>query len=405
MVSSSTLRAALNEAREHMDGIFSLINPDSFYERGIPERHRLIFYLGHVEAFDWNQICRWNLGKSSFHAEFDELFEAGIDPKEGALPQDHPSDWPALDEVRQYNQRVRKEVDQVFDEVPVDIRHIAIEHRWMHVETTAFILHRLSQTSKIKPSLPPVQECPPPTHQMIEIPMGTATLGDDPAVRFGWDNEFNKHETMVPAFSMSKYMVTNAQYLQFVEAGAASPSYWIRRGEVWLLQTVFGERLLPLDWPVYVSHREAEAYASWAGMSLPTEAQFHRAAYGTQSQEERLYPWGNEVPNGIHGNFGLKQWDPVSVTAYPAGDSDFGVSQLVGNGWEWTSTVFHPFEGFDPIPTYPGYSERFFDQDHYVVKGAGPQTAVCFLRRSFRNWFRHSYSHAHAGFRCVQNGS
>ena len=106
-----------------------------------------------------------------------------------------------------------------------------------------------------------------------------------------------------------------------------------------------------------------------------------------------------------HGNFGFQRWDPVPVTANPAGDSDFGVAQLVGNGWEWTSTVFSPFEGFTPYPTYPGYSSRFFDQDHYVVKGAGPQTAVCLLRRSFRNWFRPSYPHAHAGFRCVQNGS
>ena len=173
MVSSSAHRAELNQARVHMDAMFGLINPVSFYERGIPERHRLIFYLGHVEAFDWNQICRWTLGKPSFHAEFDQLFEAGIDPKEGTLPQDNPSDWPSVDEVLQYNRRVTQEVDHVFDEVPIDVQHIAIEHRWMHVETTAFILHRLSQDSKISPSLPSSPVCPPPVHQMIDIPQGT----------------------------------------------------------------------------------------------------------------------------------------------------------------------------------------------------------------------------------------
>ena len=405
MVSSSALRAALNQARVHMDAMFSLVNPDSFYERGIPERHRLIFYLGHVEAFDWNQICRWTLGKPSFHAEFDQLFEAGIDPKEGTLPQDNPSDWPSVDEVLQYNRQVIEEVDQVFDEVPRNVQHMVIEHRWMHVETTAFILHRLSQVSKVTPSLLPSPEYPPPVHQMIDIPEGTATLGSETNAEFGWDNEFGRQETFVPAFSMSKYMITNGQYLQFVNDGAAPPSFWVRYEDTWILKTVFGEQPLPLNWPVYVSQREAQAYASWAGMSLPTEAQFHRAAYGTKTGEERLYPWGNEPPNGVHGNFGLKHWDPVSVTANPAGDSDFGVAQLVGNGWEWTSTVFCPFEGFTPYPTYPGYSSRFFDQDHYVVKGAGPQTAVCLLRRSFRNWFRPGYPHAHAGFRCVQYGS
>ena len=79
-----------------------------------------------------------------------------------------------------------------------------------------------------------------------------------------------------------------------------------------------------------------------------------------------------------------------------------GVAQLVGNGWEWTSTPFHPFEGFNPLPTYPGYSARFFDQDHYVVKGGGPLTASRLLRRSFRNWFRQGYPYAHTGFRCVR---
>ena len=405
MISSSVLPTALNQARSYMDEMFALIQPDSFYERGIPERHRLIFYLGHVEAFDWNQICRWTLGKPSFHEEFDQLFEAGIDPKEGVLPQDRPSDWPTLNEVRQYNERVREEVDHVFDDVPLDIQHIAIEHRWMHVETTAFILHRLNQASKIVPSLPAVPVCPPPVHQMVDIPEGIATLGDDSTATFGWDNEFDKHEKIVPAFSISKYKVTNAQYLQFVEDGGAPPPFWVRRGDGWFIRTVFGERPLPHDWPVYVSQREAQAYATWAGMSLPTEAQFHRAAYGARTGDERLFPWGNEQPNGLHGNFGFKRWDPVPVTADPAGNSDFGVAQLVGNGWEWTSTVFYPFEGFSAYPTYPGYSARFFDQDHYVVKGAGPQTATCLLRRSFRNWFRPSYPYAHVGFRCVQNGS
>ncbi len=405
MISSSVLPTALYQARSYLDEMFGLVRPDSFYERGIPERHRLIFYLGHVEAFDWNQIGRWTLGKSSFHEEFDQLFEAGIDPAEGALPHDQPSDWPSLDDVTDYNFRVREEVDHILDEAPHDILSIAIEHRWMHVETTAFILHRLSQSRKVSPSLPALPTCPPPIHTMIEIPEGTATLGENSGDTFGWDNEFDQHEIDVPAFSISKYKVTNAQYHQFVNDGGAPPSFWIRRGERWFLRTMFGERPLPPDWPVFVSQREAHAYAVWAGLSLPTEAQFHRAAYGTKSGEERLFPWGNTPPNGTHGNFGMKYWDPVSVTAYPEGDSDFGVAQLVGNGWEWTSTLFHPFEGFSAYPTYPGYSARFFDQDHYVVKGAGPQTAVCLLRRSFRNWFRPGYPYAHVGFRCVQNGA
>jgi formylglycine-generating enzyme required for sulfatase activity len=93
----------------------------------------------------------------------------------------------------------------------------------------------------------------------------------------------------------------------------------------------------------------------------------------------------------------------MDVDATPAGDSARGVSQLIGNGWEWTSTLFGPFPGFQPFPFYPGYSRNFFDEEHYVLKGASPRTASCFLRRSFRNWFRPDYPHVYATFRLVEN--
>ena len=403
MPSVPQLRRALGEARSRTDAIFSLIKPEAFYERPIPERHRIIFYFGHLEAFDWNQICRWTLDKPSFHPEFDRLFEAGIDPKEGDLPQDQPSDWPSIAQVQQYNSQVRRVVDKALGEAPDQALHIALEHRWMHAETTAYILHQLPRERKIAPLPSPEPQGPPPQHEMIEILAGRVTLGRDPEEGFGWDNEFAKHLQDVPLFVISKYKVTNGQYLKFVEDGAAPPPFWSLQGTQWFLQAMFGEIPLPYDWPVYVSQWEAKAYAEWTGMDLPSEAQFHRAAYGTRTSEERMYPWGDEPPNDARGNFNFTYWDPIPVTATPLGDSDFGVSQLVGNGWEWTSTPFHPFEGFTPYPTYTGYSTRFFDQDHYVIKGASPTTANCLLRRSFRNWFRQGYPHAHAGFRCVQN--
>jgi formylglycine-generating enzyme required for sulfatase activity len=157
-----------------------------------------------------------------------------------------------------------------------------------------------------------------------------------------------------------------------------------------------------LDWPVYVTRDEAKAYVEWAGKRLPTEAEFHRAAFGTANGEERLYPWGDSPPDERRGNFDRRGWDPVPVMATPDGDSAFGIAQLVGNGWEWTSTVFHPFPGFKPLSFYPGYSARFFDGDHYVLKGGSSRTAAGLLRRSFRNWFRPNYPYVYAGFRCVE---
>ena len=143
---------------------------------------------------------------------------------------------------------------------------------------------------------------------------------------------------------------------------------------------------------------------AWSGKRLPTEAEFHRAAYGTvHGEEERSYPWGDDQPDSRRGNFGGNRWDPVPVTATPLGDSAFGISQLVGNGWEWTSTVFQPFPGFLPLSFYPGYSARFFDGEHYMLKGASSRTDARLLRRSFRNWFRPDYPYVYAGFRCVED--
>jgi formylglycine-generating enzyme required for sulfatase activity len=109
------------------------------------------------------------------------------------------------------------------------------------------------------------------------------------------------------------------------------------------------------------------------------------------------------MPEATHGNFDFYHWDPVDVDATPGGDSAFGISQLIGNGWEWTRTPFGPFQGFQPFPFYPGYSKNFFDEEHYVMKGASPRTAACFLRSSFRNWFRPDYPHVYASFRLTDN--
>jgi len=185
--------------------------------------------------------------------------------------------------------------------------------------------------------------------------------------------------------------------------GISHPVFWKRSGDQWLYRTMFEDVELPLTWPVYVSHAEAAAYARWAGKTLPNEAQWSRAAYGTPVQGQRFYPWGNQQPAAELGNFNFEQWDPTPVNAYPAGRSAFGVEGLLGNGWEWTSTPFGPYQGFQPFPFYRGYSADFFDGKHFVMKGGSPRTAACMLRPTFRNWFQAHYQYVYAGFRCVNN--
>jgi iron(II)-dependent oxidoreductase len=423
---NSALHVRLVESRRQTDDLFSSVRREALFDRPIPERHRLIFYLGHLEAFDWNLIARESLGVEPFHPEFDKLFAFGIDPTGDGLPTDQPHDWPSEDEVRRYDARVRSTLDGLIDRVDPTLLHVAIEHRLMHAETLTYLLHQLPLDRKI-PGTSIVQSALPVEERLIAIPTGTVTLGQNRgAGRFGWDNEFEAVRVDVPEFRVAAFPITNAQFLEFVRAGGyeqsslwspedwawksaarvTHPCFWRRGtandGDDWRLRTMFAEVPLPADRPVYVSHAEASAYARWAGKKLPTEAQWQRVAYGTTHGDERSYPWGDADPGPEYGNFDFARWDPTSVHAHPKGTSAFGVADLLGNGWEWTSTPFAPLPGFEAFPFYLGYSANFFDGKHFVMKGGSPRTAACMLRRSFRNWFQPHYPYVYAKFRCVE---
>jgi len=429
-----SLLSRLFAARLRSDQLFSIVRADSIYDRPIPERHRIIFYIGHLEAFDWNLLHDRAFGLKTAYPELDRLFAFGIDPVGGGLPTDRPSDWPSVNAVREYVQRVRRNLDEKLLESGEADAHrlngfdldtllnVAIEHRLMHLETLAYMLHQLPFERKIAQETLSFPETLPVAHSMIEIPAGYATLGlPRGSESFGWDNEFEVHSANVPAFEIDRYMVTNEQFRKFIEAsgyenrafwneddwnwksanGISHPVFWKRAEDGWLCRTMFSEVPLPLNWPAYVSHAEASAYARWVGKTLPTEEQWHRAAYGTSEGSECFYTWGNESPNSSLGNFDFQRWDPAPVNAYSRGRSVFGVEGMLGNGWEWTSTVFAPFSGFEPFPFYRGYSADFFDGKHFVMKGGSARTAACMLRPTFRNWFQGHYQYVYAGFRCV----
>ncbi len=430
------LMERIRDARHRSDALFNLVRPEFLYERPIPERHRIVFYIGHIEAFDWNLLHENIFGLKSFHPEFDRLFAFGIDPVGGGLPSDQPSDWPALHAVRGYVSRVRAALDDklhaVLDHPQSEpdsslfetLLNVAIEHRLMHVETLAYMFHQSPFSHKVKRQASHHLATRPVIHSMIAVPEGQATLGlRRSGEEFGWDNEFEVHTVNVPAFSIDRYKVTNRQYLAFMSAGGyetpgfwsesdwqwrtsqeiSQPIFWRKAGNEWLYRTMFDEVPLPLDWPVYVSHAEASAYAKWAGKSLPSEAEWHRAAYGTPGNGENKYPWGSAAPAARFGNFDFHRWDPAPVNATPDGVSAFGADGMLGNGWEWTSTKFAAFPGFKAFPFYAGYSADFFDGKHFVMKGGSPRTASCMLRPTFRNWFQAHYQYVYTGFRCVSH--
>jgi iron(II)-dependent oxidoreductase len=377
----------LSQARLHTDGLFDLVRPGALYERPIPERHRIIFYLGHLEAFDWNLLAP-TLELTAFHPEFDNLFSFGIDPGCDNLPRDQPSDWPTESEVRTYNTRVRHLLDTSLSNAPEQLLHVAIEHRWMHAETFAYMLHNLHFEHKRSPGFFVAASGPAPQPSMIEIPPGSVTLGRKRGDGFGWDNEFGEHQVEVPGFAIGEHKVSNGEYLEFVNEGAEAPHFWICHHGHWFYRGMFADIPLPESWPVYVTYKQARAYATWKRKALPTEPQFHREAYDSGGTDRTAE------------NVDFAGWDAVPVTSRP---NSFGISQAVGNGWEWTSTPFAPFPGFEPFSFYPGYSANFFDGEHNVLKGGSQRTAARLLRPSFRNWFRMDYPYSYATFRLVEN--
>lgn len=441
-----TIETKLESAWKFSDRIFALLREDGYLQRPIQLRHPFLFYLGHLPAFANNHVMNFLLQEPSINAYFDEIFERGIDPNADDPDQCHPhsvipSQWPSIKDVVNFRTQVRK---RVMESIPKALSsksfmaqkgrvfHMVAEHNLMHAETLLYMYLNLDVRYKNVPSPETknyiIAKSPVPKGKMIEISGGSVTLGSHlHEIPWGWDCEFPQKEVEVPSFLIDELPVTNGEFFEFVLSGEYRnpihwtvanwewkekvklnhPNCWRQAGDKWFYRTVTEE--IPLvdvfDWPVYVSHAEASAFASWKGKRLPREEELMRAALGTPtpSSNKRKFPWGSAEPvGGIHGNFDLFSMAPTPVGYFPEGKSAFGVFELWGNGWEWTSTVFEGFPGFDPfVPNYSGYSKDFFDGLHYVMLGASWATEKSLLRRSFRNWFQSHYQHTFTKFRCA----
>ena len=431
-----------NRARSR--AIFDLLDPSAYYSRPIALRNPIVFYEGHLPAFSVIAFLRRGLGRPPIDERLEALFARGIDPDsvDGAVPRSGASTlWPSRDEVLAFARKCDDAIVHALEHesaLPVEGLYTALEHEAMHQETLLYMWHRLPYAEKRGERFEvgggrfevggPRLEARGRKRE-VRIPAGHAELGAKRQdVAFGWDNEFEGHRVDVPAFAIDALPVTNADYLEFVNAGGyrqrelwddegwawiqaeqvTHPAFWIRDSRTsnlepppsnlepptsWLWRGMFAQMPLPLDAPVYVSHAEASAFARWKGRRLMTEPEFHRAAYGSPSEAGKTI----DAPAGFYDFAGF---DPVAAGSFPP--SPFGVYDLIGNGWEWTSTVFAPFDGFTPMASYPEYSADFFDGLHYVIKGASPATARELVRPSFRNWFRGNYPYVYAKFRTVK---
>lgn len=410
--------------RARTRAMFDLLEESVYYTRPIALRNPVVFYEGHLPAFAVNTLVRKGLGRPGIDPHLERIFERGIDPESEAtaIARGNPA-WPSRAAVQAYaaaaddviaDALATGDVDRAADYV-----WTILEHEEMHQETLAYMWHELPLAAKRKPALyttVPPASAERPAQATVVIPGGRVRMGTDPQVEdFAWDNERPAHDADVEAFAVDALNVSNREFLAFVDAGGyrdrrwwrdedwaaieaasiAHPHFWTRGGDGFLWRGMFEHVPLPMAWPVYVTWAEAAAYARWRGARLMTEAEYHRAAGGGR------YPWGGEMPRRAPANFDFQRWDPEPVGASRAAASPYGVYDLVGNGWEWTSTPFGPFAGFTAMAPYPEYSADFFDGDHFVLKGASPCTARGLVRPGFRNWFRPRYPYVYATFRCA----
>ena len=384
--------------RERTRSLFAIPTADSYYERPIALRNPIVFYEGHLPAFAINTLVKKTLGRRGIDKTLEVLFARGIDPADESKLRDATSAWPSRDVVLDYAREADSRIERALLDVATipdacEAMYTILEHELMHQETLLYMLHNLPYEKKRggQAILPVLNSsnggtgriaCPP--QPMTSIPAGPAVLGADRS-QFGWDNEYPRNAVRVGAFEISRLNVTNGEYLEYMnETGAPAPHFWIDRDGDWFWRGMFAMQPLPLSHPVYVTHQQATAYAEWKGMRLPTEAEYHRAL-------------GVAAPQG---NFDFASIEPMPVGSFAP--NEFGIHDLVGNGWEWTSSVFAGFDGFIPMRSYPEYSADFFDGEHFVLKGASPVTARELVRPSFRNWFRTNYPFVYATFRCAR---
>ncbi|HEX7151378.1 MAG TPA: SUMF1/EgtB/PvdO family nonheme iron enzyme [Thermoanaerobaculia bacterium] len=430
-VTRDDLVAWYRTMRARTRSLFDLVTPDSYYERPIALRNPIVFYEGHIPAFAVNTLLKLAMKQPGIDEQYERIFERGIDPEDETAVGSPTDVWPSRRAVQAYGTEADARIEQALasgvledDGVPQlrggEAALTILEHELMHQETLLYMFHNLPYDRKVvqaydrkvvqaydRKVAPAAKTVEARTgsidHSAVRIPAGRVTLGAPRDGAFGWDNEFPHLEVHVDAFEIGRHNVTNGDWLAYMKAtGAPAPHFWVEHEGEWRWRGMFALLPLNLDAPVYVTHDEAARYAAHHGKRLPSEAEYHRAAYGTPGGEERAQPWGDAPADATRGNFDFAAWDPVSVGSFPEGASAWGVHDLIGNGWEWTSTVFDGFPGFAAMPSYALYSTDFFDGAHYVIKGASPATARQLVRRPFRNWFRSNYPYVYATFRCVR---
>jgi iron(II)-dependent oxidoreductase len=189
------------------------------------------------------------------------------------------------------------------------------------------------------------------------------------------------------------------------ESGVEAPKYWLRDGTDWCVRVMDRIRSVDPTLPVcHVCFYEAEAFARYAGKRLPTEKEWEVAASWDPARgRARRYPWGDEPATAERANLDQLAFGLAPVGAYAANWSPLGCYGMIGDVWEWTSSDFLPYPGYETFP-YPEYSEVFFGNEYKVLRGGSWATRPGVIRNSFRNWDYPIRRQIFSGFRCARDG-
>ncbi len=408
-----------------------LASDTSFYLRAEPLRHPLIFYFGHTAAFYINKLNVAQLTDQRIHPAYESMFAIGVDEMSWDDLSAKNYHWPKVEEVRAYRLEVRDFVMRLIGTLPLTMPitwdtpfwaiMMGIEHQRIHIETSSVIIRRLP-IEEVR-FLDGWEACPltgpAPDNCLLPVSGGTVVLGKDKDhPLYGWDNEFGRHESEVWDFKAGKYLVSNGEYLGFVEDGGyKEEQHWTEEGRRWLQYTkachplfwlveagAYRLRILakiidmPWNWPVEVNYLEAKAFCNWladkkgAKIRLPSEDQWYRL-YDLHSLADQ--PYWSKAP----GNINLEHWaSSCPVNQFSSGD----FFDIIGNVWQWTETPITGFAGFAVHPWYDDFSTPTFDTQHNLIKGGSWISTGNEATRDARYAFRRHFFQ-HAGFRYVES--
>jgi gamma-glutamyl hercynylcysteine S-oxide synthase len=420
----SALAEELHAARRRTLELLAPLPDKELIKQHSPLMSPLAWDLAHTGHFEELWLLRRIAGERESDGRFDRIYDAFESPR---------AERPELDllspaEARAYVADVRSRVLDVLARVDLDsgerllrdafVYRMIIQHEYQHQET-------ILATLQLRDGSYPFDDAPDPSIEParaeVLVEGGAFVMGTDDEA-WAYDNERHPHEVELPAFWIDTVPVSNAAFLEFIEAGGyADPGHWSEEGWAWRKESGvqhpqfwqlngewtrlrFGRREpLPADEPVqHVCWFEADAYARWAGKRLPTEAEWEKAATWDAAEGKRRYPWGDDDPVPEQANLGQHRFRPAATGSFAEGESPWGCRQLLGDVWEWTSSDFLPYPGFEAFP-YREYSEVFFGSEYKVLRGGSWATHPLVARATFRNWDYPIRRQIFAGFRCARD--